>query len=183
MPSLPFIGSGRIQLPIVNGSHKIQLARLSHVYCAHPNLDEFDQFAKDFGFVEEAREKDTVYYRGYGKDLSSYVATKSSDGEKHFDGAAYVAKTELDFQKAVELSGNSLVRDNAGPAGGRIVTLSSPSGTKIHVVWGMKERPAPTVAVSETEVEGGSANTALNKTRKGLSIPSLEFPLSGACLC
>ncbi|CAI4217647.1 unnamed protein product [Parascedosporium putredinis] len=140
MPSLPFIGSGRIQLPIVNGSHKIQLARLSHVYCSHPNLDEFDRFAKDFGFVEEARDKDTVYYRGYGKDLSCY---------------------------AVELSGNSPVRDNAGPAGGRIVTLSSPSGTKIHVVWGMKERPAPTVAVSETEVEGGSANTALNKTRKG----------------
>lgn len=153
--------------PVVNSPEKIQLARLSHVFASHPNLDEFDNFAQDFGFIEEAREGDTIYYRGYGRDLCSYVATQSADGEKHFDGAAFLAKTEQDFVKAAAMKGSSPVTDNTGPCGGRRVTLSSPSGTKIHILWGVNERPAPEKAVSATEVHKGGYNTALEKQRKG----------------
>lgn len=155
--------------PVTNNPDKIQLARLSHVFVSHPNLAEFEKFALDFGFQEEAREGDTIYYRGYGTDLCSYVATKSADGEKHFDGAAYVAKTEQDFVKAAGMKGSSPVSDNAGPCGGRRVTLASPSGTKIHILWGVNQRPAPEKAATATEIHKGGYNTALEKQRKGAS--------------
>jgi hypothetical protein len=172
------IQSWRIPL-VVNSPEKIQLARLSHVFVSHPNLDEFDKFARDFGFVEEAREDETIYYRGYGRDVCSYVATRSADGEKHFDGAAYLAKTEQDFLKAAGMKGSSPVTDNSGPCGGRRVTLLSPSGTKIHILWGVNERPAPEKAVSATEVHKGGYNTALEKHRKGMSFVSVP----GDVLC
>ncbi|RFU27197.1 NAD(P)H oxidase (H(2)O(2)-forming)/Kynurenine 3-monooxygenase, partial [Scytalidium lignicola] len=160
------ITPGRIQ-PIVNSPEKIQLNRLSHVYASHPDLNKFNQFAKDFGFVEAGREQDTVYYRGYGKDMCAYVSRKSNDKEKHFDGAAYIAETEDDLIKASKLEGASSVIPYDGPGGGRIVTISSPSGTKIHVIWGVEERPAPEKVVSATEVHRGPYNTALEKFRKG----------------
>lgn len=158
---------GRIPLPIVNSPSKIQLDRLVFVYHSHPDLEKFEVFAKDFGFIEEARENDTIYYRGYGKDLCSYVAAKNTDSEKRFDGAAYVAKTEQDFLKAAALPGASSVSENASPCGGKRVSLASPSGTKIHVLWGVKERPAPQKALSATEIQKGATNTALEKHRKG----------------
>ena len=153
--------------PIVNSTAKIQLARLSHVFVSHPNLEGFEKFAVDFGFVEEAREEDTIYYRGYGRDLCSYVATRSTDGQKHFDGAAYVTKTEHDFLRAAALPGCSPVTDHPGPSGGRQVTLQSPSGTKIRILWGVNERPAPEKAATATEIHKGGYNTALEKQRKG----------------
>jgi len=152
---------------IVNTPEKIQLARLSQVYAEHPNLEEFAKFALDFGFVEEARDENTIYYRGYGRDLCSYAASRSTDGEKHFNGAAYVAKTERDFVKASELPGSSPVHAHPGPCGGQRVTISSPSGTQIHILFGVNERPAPEKAESATEIHKGGYNTALEKTRKG----------------
>ena len=55
-----FVGSGRIPA-VTDSPDKIQLARLSHVYVAHPNLVEFHRFANDFGFIGQARDKDTIY--------------------------------------------------------------------------------------------------------------------------
>jgi hypothetical protein len=164
------VQSWKIPLPVVNNPEKIQLARLSHVFASHPDLDKFVTFALDFGFVEEARENDTVYFRGYGRDLCSYVASRSTDGERHFNGAAFIAKTEQEFLKAAALKGASPITDHAGPAGGRQVTIASPSGTKIHVLWGVKERPAPEKAASATEIHKGGFNTALDKQRKGMSL-------------
>jgi hypothetical protein len=164
---------GRIPLPIINFPSKVQLDRLAYVYHSHPDLAKFEVFAKDFGFIEESRANDTIYYRGYGKDLCSYVAAKSTDGEKRFDGAAYVAKTEQDFLKAASLPGASPVEENAGPYGGKRVSLASPSGTKIHVLWGVRERPAPEKVLSATEIQKGATNTALEKHRKG------ESPVTG----
>ncbi|PGG97442.1 hypothetical protein AJ79_09203 [Helicocarpus griseus UAMH5409] len=161
------ITPGRIPLPVVNTPEKIQLNRLSHVYHAHPDLDAFHAFAKDFGFVEASRNKDTVYYRGYGKDMCAYVATKSNDGERHFNGIAFIAQTEEDFIKTSKLEGASPISPYTGPGGGKIVTVQSPSGTKVHVLWGIEERPAPEKAVTATEIHKGAYNTALDKFRKG----------------
>jgi hypothetical protein len=43
--------------PIANSPEKVQLARVSHVYLSHPNLNKFHEFARDFGMVERAEEK------------------------------------------------------------------------------------------------------------------------------
>ncbi|KAK0646768.1 glyoxalase family protein [Cercophora newfieldiana] len=161
--SLPF----RIP-PVANSPDKIQLARLSYVHASHPDLDKFSVFAADFGFLVEAKDNDNIYFRGYGKDKCCYVASKSTDGEKHFNGAAFIAKTERDFNKTCQLPGASKVEQNpAGCGGGSRVTLSSPSGTIMHVVWGAEERPAPVKPESSTEIHKGGFNTALQKTRKG----------------
>lgn len=158
---------GRILLPIVNSPSKVQLDRLSYVSASHPDLSEFEVFAEDFGFIEEYREHNIIYYRGYGKDLCCYEASESADGEKHFNGAAYIAKTEQDFLKATALPDASPVTENPGPCGGKRVSLSSPSGTLIHILWGVKERPAPAKPLSATEIQKGATNTALEKHRKG----------------
>jgi hypothetical protein len=47
---------------IVNGPEKVQLARLSHVYFKHPNLDEFSKFARDFGFVLVFQDKKQLVF-------------------------------------------------------------------------------------------------------------------------
>ncbi|OAL22285.1 hypothetical protein AYO22_07329 [Fonsecaea multimorphosa] len=160
--------SSRGRIPVVvNAQHKVQLNRISHVYLYHLDLDKFDQFARDFGFTEVAREQDTIYYSGYGRDMCIYVARRSKGTQESFGGAAFVAQTEEDFIKASKLNEASPVSPNEGPGGGSIVTITSPSGTQIHVVWGLQEKPVPSSAVSETEVHKGAYNTALTKNRKG----------------
>ncbi|KAI9367625.1 Glyoxalase/Bleomycin resistance protein/Dihydroxybiphenyl dioxygenase [Aspergillus egyptiacus] len=157
----------RIPLPIRNTPGKVQLNRISHVYHAHPDLDKFDAFAKDFGFVEASRDNDTIFYRGYGKDMCVYVATQSPDGQAHFNGIAFVAQSEEDFVKATKLAGALGVSPYKGPGGGQFVTVESPSGTKVHVLWGVQERAVPRKAETATEVHKGAYNTALEKSRKG----------------
>lgn len=161
------ITPGRLPLPVVNTPEKIQLNRISHVYHSHPDLDKFAAFAHDFGFVEASRDKDLIYYRGYGKDMCVYVANQSHDGEPHFGGIAFVAQTEQDFVRTSQLEGATPIAPYAGPGGGKIVTVESPSGTKLHVLWGVQERPRPEKADTATEVHKGAYNTALEKSRKG----------------
>jgi hypothetical protein len=154
--------------PIINSPEKIQLARVSHVYLAHPDLDKFHEFAGDFGLVEAGRREDVIYYRGFGRDPCVYVASKSRTGEKEFGGGVFVARTEEDFVKASKLQGASVMDSNPAPGGGKVVSISSPSGTKIHVLWGQEERTEPEKAPSATEISKGEYNSSLKKLRKGM---------------
>lgn len=61
---------------ISNNPSKVQLARIAHVYFEHPDLEVFAEFAKDWGFVEEKRDSDRIWFRGYGID--PYVVSSSS---------------------------------------------------------------------------------------------------------
>ncbi|KAI0974978.1 hypothetical protein F4678DRAFT_358363 [Xylaria arbuscula] len=53
---------------ISNNPSKVQLARISHVYFEHPDLEVFAKFAKDWGFIEVKRNEDKIWFRGYGVD-------------------------------------------------------------------------------------------------------------------
>ncbi|KAK3367750.1 glyoxalase family protein [Podospora didyma] len=153
---------------IKNSPSKIQLGRLGYVHASHPNLEEFHQFAIDFGFVESSRDDDSIYYKGYGRDVCCYIATRSTDGEKKFHGATYVAKTERDFIRTSQLKESSEIKQRpAGAGGGSFVSFRAPSGFEVHVVWGVEEGAEPTKATTATEVSKGGYNTALEKTRKG----------------
>lgn len=77
---------------VQNNPSKVQLSRIAHVYFEHHDLDAFDRFANDFGFVEAARKGTTIYYRGYGKDPYIYVASQSPNSKSRFNGAAFIAK-------------------------------------------------------------------------------------------
>ena len=160
--------SSVLPLPVVNSSSKIQLTRISHVYHAHPDLQTFRTFAQDFGFEEVAEVDGKIYYRGYGKDPYIYVASKSGF-EKEFGGGAFVAKTQQDFEKAAALD-SAVVSDlSKAPGGGKMVSIPIPSGNKIHVIFGQKEREAAKTPVSKTEVYKGAFNTSLEKLRKGIT--------------
>lgn len=64
-------------LDVHNNPSKIQLTRLGHVYFEHRDLKEIQRFAKDFGFIEERRIGNTIYYRGYDIDPYVYVVSQS----------------------------------------------------------------------------------------------------------
>ena len=159
---------GRSISTVANSPDKVQLARVSHVYLVHPDLSKCHAFSQAFGFVEAAREDNTIYYRGFGQDPCVYVATQSTTGEKDFFGGAFLAKTEDDFVKVTKLEGASIPKASQAPGGGQIVTVSSPSGSKIHVLWGVEERPPPEKAVTPTHIKKGAYNTSLAKFRKGM---------------
>ncbi|TVY44100.1 Metapyrocatechase [Lachnellula subtilissima] len=153
--------------PVHNSASKVQLARISHVYQTHPDLIAWKKFALDFGFEIAAELDGKVYLRGYGIDPYICVASQSTSGEKEFGGGAFVAKTEEDFKKATLIDHASVIDLSDTPGGGKMVSIPSPGGNTIHVVYGQEERPVPTKVISETEVHKGEPNTSLLKSRKG----------------
>ena len=164
--------------PISNDPTKVQLVRLSHVYFEHSNLDEFAKFAHDFGFVEERRSGNTIYYRGYGRDPYIYVASNGNGGKAKFCGPAFLAASPEQFEKATKIPG-ALLRDlNEAPGGGKMITFCRPNNTFMHVVFGQTERVIATkMPPSETHESQGPYNTPFEKPRLG-KVPQFRDTLS-----
>ncbi|KAJ5645283.1 Glyoxalase/Bleomycin resistance protein/Dihydroxybiphenyl dioxygenase [Penicillium longicatenatum] len=135
---------------ISNNPEKIQLDRLGHVYFGHPDLHKFSEFAKDFGFVEEKRTKDRIYYRGYGKDAYVYVASRSNDDKPRFRGPAFVARPQEEFDKATKLAGAMLTDD-----------------IFFHVIYGQEERLVDSQEPTATQDQQGPFNKPFDKPRLG----------------
>ena len=142
---------------VKNDPSKVQLVRLGHLNFEHPDLEVFTKFAKDFGFIEEKRIDDTIYYRGYGRDPFVYVATQSKSGKPCFKGPAFVAKNQEEFDKACKIAG-AKVKDLAdAPGGGKLCTIPRPNDTFMHVVYGQNERdfnPSDPPPTATHEVQG-----------------------------
>ncbi|GME38707.1 uncharacterized protein LTHEOB_12462 [Neofusicoccum parvum] len=152
---------------IHNEPSKIQLERLSHVDFAHTNLAEFQKFANSFGLIEAWRGEDTVLYRGYGKDPYCYIARQSTTGASTFGGGSWLAQTQADFDKAAAMDGAVITDLSPFPGGGRRVTLKTPSGFLMHVVYGQEERPDAASVPSAQVEEFGPLNGSLQKQRLG----------------
>ena len=165
---------------ITNDPSKVQLARPAHIYVDHPDIDEFANFAADFGFIEEARTEETIYFRGYGKDPYIYVACKSRDGKPRFRGAAFVAASREDFDKAAKLEGARPGSIEYTPGGGEIITFNRPDDTYFHVVFGQKERKPDPEEPTATHDEQGPFNKPFEKPRQGEQI-SVQVGLSEDC--
>jgi len=153
--------------PVSNNASKVQLARISHVYQSHPDLKKWQEFAYDFGFEIEAQTDTETFYRGYGQSPYVCVASQSTTSEKEFGGGAFVAATAEDFEKAAKLKNAKVVDLSKAPGGGKMVSIPTPSGSKIHVVFGQQQRPAPEAPPSATEIHKSEYNTSLEKLRKG----------------
>jgi len=152
---------------IKNDPSKVQLERISHVYFDHEDLTSFEAFARDFGLVESWRDQEVILFRGYGKDEYCYVARKAPAGGKAFKGAAFVAQTQADFDKAAAFEGAKVTDLSRFPGGGKLVTVQTPSGNDFHVLFGQKERAAPHSVPSATVEELGPFNGSLSKQRFG----------------
>jgi hypothetical protein len=154
--------------PIANSPDKVQLTSLGHVYFEHPDLEQFDSFAIDFGFVVERREEGRVFYRGYGEHPFIYVASQSPGNRPHFKGPAFVAKSQEEFDKAKAIPGAQLGSLDDAPGGGQIVTFERADDTFFHVVFGQKMRDIDTTHTpSATHESLGPANTPSQKPRRG----------------
>ena len=153
---------------VKNDSSKVQLERLSHVYFEHADLKKFEKFAADFGFIEAARDGDTVYYRGYGISPYCYVASKSNDGKSRFLGAAFVAQSQEEFDKAKKIDGAELKDLKNAPGGGQMTTFARSDETFMHVVFGQQERQVETGEVPTATHESlGPMNRPFEKPRQG----------------
>jgi hypothetical protein len=156
------------RLPIItNSSSKIQLDRISHVYFEHFDLDSFHQFALNFGLVEAFRDDNVILYHGYGVDPYCYVAKRSKSRSPSFDGAAFIARTQSDFDKAAALDGATMSELSPFPGGGKRATVKTPSGFYIHVVYGQEDRQAAKTPVSAQVESLGPKNGSLSKHRFG----------------
>lgn len=154
--------------PIANDPSKVQLARLAHVYFEHANLEQFEEFASDFGMTIAKKEKGKIYFRGYGKDQYIYVASKVDEGKSNFKGPAFVAGSRAEFEKAKALPGAQVKSLEDAPGGGEIVSFSRADDTFFHVVYGQAEREVDTSSIpSATHEESGPANKPFEKPRKG----------------
>lgn len=154
-------------LTITNSHKKVQLSRIAHVYQKHPDLKKWEIFAKDFGFVEVSRQEGNIYYRGYGKDPYCVVASASQRGKKEFGGAAFVANSQEDFEKAKGIPGAKLVDISKAPGGGQMVSIPTPTNNFIHVIWGQKEHSNPRSPPSAIKLTQEEFNTSLQKPRHG----------------
>ncbi|KAH8655230.1 Glyoxalase/Bleomycin resistance protein/Dihydroxybiphenyl dioxygenase [Xylariales sp. PMI_506] len=155
-------------LPTVkNSPDKVQLDRIAHVYFEHPDLEKFAEFSKDWGFVETKRTDDRIYLRGYGKDPYAYVASKSKDGKPRFGGAAFVAASEAEFEKARKLPDAIESSLEDAPGGGKMITFVRPDRTKMHIVYGQVEREVSDVPPSATHEVQGPYNGPFEKPRRG----------------
>lgn len=168
---------------VQNNPPKIHLERISHVYFEHPDLDDFDRFAVDFGLVEAWRSDDIVLYRGYSKDPYCYVARKAPAGIPAFGGAAWIAQTQEDFDKAAAMEGAEVSDLASYPGGGRRVTLKTPSGFLFHVLSGQDEIPAcksvpPVVVDSLGPFNGSISKYRLSKFQRYHPGPAMIHKLS-----
>lgn len=153
--------------PSPNSPLKVQLARLSHVYLRHPDPERFLTFANDFGFVETHRDGDAVYLRGYGKDQYCYVLLPSENGKKDFEAGAWVVNSREDLEKALKLPG-AVRKDLSNlPGGGHSVSVKSPGGTVINLVWGQEDREVLATETSAIVQSLGPYNRPFTKERKG----------------
>jgi hypothetical protein len=153
--------------PTPNSPQKIQLERISHVYLRHIDAEKFLVFAKDFGFIDEAHDGEAIYLRGYGVDPYCYVVLPSTNGEKQFEGGAFVVKSKEDLDKAMKLPGATHKQLSHLPGGGELVSLSSPGGTKIHLLRGQETRTVPAKEPSAQVQHLGPYNLPFTKDRKG----------------
>ncbi|EME38690.1 hypothetical protein DOTSEDRAFT_75439 [Dothistroma septosporum NZE10] len=152
---------------VQNDTSKIQLERISHVYFEHNDLVATETFLQNFGLIEAWRGEHEVAYRGYGVDQICYVAKRTS-GLPAYRGVAFVARSQADFGKAVNLSAGTVAEDLGYPGGGKRITLHTPSGFPFHVIYGQEDRNEPKAPSMGVQVENlGPFNGSIKKERLG----------------
>ena len=128
---------------------KIILTRPVHVFYKHINVDKARDFLLDFGFAEEKRVGQRIYYRGYGPDPFVYCLEKGD--EDMFGGVAFEVESEEDLEYASKTlpDASSIYELVDAPGAGKCVTFKDPvDGFPFHLVFGQTMR------------EGGRAETS-----------------------
>lgn len=121
------------------GSRRINLTRIAHVYYTHKDIEKASQFLEDFGFQEAKRVGKNIYYHGTGPEPFVYCARHGDEDE--FGGAAFAVESQADLEYASQtLPGASKVTAvTDAPGGGYRVTFRDPvDNFPFHLVWGQE---------------------------------------------
>ncbi|GME29198.1 Glyoxalase/Bleomycin resistance protein/Dihydroxybiphenyl dioxygenase [Neofusicoccum parvum] len=116
---------------------RISVLRIAHVYYQHKDINDVCKFLADFGFVEERRAGERIYFRGYGTEPFVYCAEKAD--EDMFGGAAFAVASFEDLELAQQLipSASEIYELDDAPGGGQCVTFHDPvDGFPFHLVYG-----------------------------------------------
>lgn len=116
---------------------KINLVRLAHIYYTYQNLERAEAFFKDFGFLEATRDRNRIYYRGYGPE--PFILCAEAGPHDAFGGAAFVVESEDDLVYASQtLPGASKMYElGNAPGGGRCVSFrGSVDHIPFHLIFG-----------------------------------------------
>lgn len=157
--------------------NKVNLGRLSYVIYEHPDLPEFLEFSRDFGFevTDKPADDGTVYLRGYGTDPFVYIARQAPAGQgKRFYSAGFTARTHDDFERACRLDGARVGDASQRPGGGQMVEIPDVNGYAIQVVYGQENREIPNKGLSRVHDGRPNVNGAITKVRRG----ELQFSFS-----
>jgi len=164
---------------------KISLKRIAHVYYTHADIKKASQFLQDFGFEEITRQGDDIYYRGYGTEPFTYVATAGS--ENAFGGAAFVVDSLEDLEIAsATLPHATEIQDLKAPGGGKRVTFYDPvDDFPFHLVYGQEEKAvAPPAELPELDYNYPThKNRSVNKTQRFKQGPSPVHKLGHFGVC
>jgi catechol 2,3-dioxygenase-like lactoylglutathione lyase family enzyme len=148
--------------------NRVQLTRIAYVTYGHPNLQEAEEFAKDFGLMEAARTPETIYFRGYGDLPLAYVVVRTDKPE--FFGVTFEAQSVEDLEKAMALPGASKMENMAHqPGGGYRVTIHDLDDLPFHVIYGQQlvEREAPKLRIEPLNFPAESDENTDRKPRRG----------------
>lgn len=141
----------------------IKLVKTAFIVYHHKNYETALQFFKDFGLQIERESNDQTFLRGYGTEPFIYHLKRAPQGSpSSFGGAAYVVESRSELERAEAVPGATKIAPLDAPGGGEVVTLTDPSGFKVHLVHGQEERQADVLNLEKLTV-----NYEDNKPRKG----------------
>lgn len=133
---------------------KIIIKRIAHAYYKYADLEKAEQFLRDFGFTEEKRVGEKVYYRGYGTEPWAICVSKGDKDE--FGGVGYVVESEEELEYASQTlpKASKIFELEDAPGKGKCVTFPDPvDGFPFFLVHGqeaaqMLDVPLPHEAVN-----------------------------------
>lgn len=134
-------------------TRKIKLNRIAHAYYKYKDIDTAVQFLNDFGFTENKRVGDKIYFRGYGTEPWVVCAAKGDKNE--FGGIGFVVETEEDLQYGSETlpKATKIYELEDAPGKGRAVTFYDPvDGFPFHLVYGQEQSPVLEVPLPQDPV-------------------------------
>ncbi len=111
----------------------IKVKRLAYVRVSAPDLARAEAFLEDFGLRVAARTDATVYLRGTDPEPPCYVLGR---GEPGVTAIAFEADEAADLEKISQLGDASAIEKLDEPAGGQVVRLRDPQGTRVEIVHG-----------------------------------------------
>ena len=134
----------------------IHVSDVAYVRYQAPDLDQMESFMRDFGLTTAQKTDDALYMKALAGAPFAHVTRK---GPAASIGVGFFAQSETDLE-AVSKATNTPITEIDGPASGRKVSLTEPSGYSVEVVYWEDHRPL--------KPEGPVArNTAYNRMRKG----------------